>query len=378
MSNFTVNGKRYLEDLILEDLKLKMVMLSGPRQVGKTTLARRLVSDAAYFNWDIPQHRERILKQQWPLGESIWVLDEIHKYNKWRNMLKGLFDEFHGKSEILVTGSARLDYYRRGGDSLQGRYFFYRMHPITYPEALHMQGAESDIQSMLLTGGFPEPFFSGKESYHKRWARQYRSRLIQEDLVSLESVKDLGSVELLSILLTQRVGLPLSAAALARDVQVSPKTIQNWIAILERLYSIFLIPSFRDKSLRSVRKEKKHYFMDWAVVEDMPSRAENFIASHLLKYSHFKQDTEGEDLELFYFRDSDGREVDFILADKNKPVMAVEVKWQQTDISKNLIYFKRKFPETEAVQVYFSGSKEYITTDGIQTMGAERFLARFV
>jgi len=150
------------------------------------------------------------------------------------------------------------------------------------------------------------------------------------------------------------------------------------ILLLESLYCIFLIPSYREKSLRSVRKEKKHYFTDWAVVEDMSVRAENLIASHLLKYCHFKQDTEGEDLELCYFRDSDGREVDFILTDKNKPILAVEVKWQQTDISKNLIYFKRKFPGVEAVQVHFAGEKEFVSADNIKDMNAQRLLSRFI
>ncbi len=367
---------RYLQKYIEEDLKAKMVLLSGPRQVGKTTLARQIVPENAYFNWDIADQREKILRREWPIGENLWAFDEIHKYAKWRNYLKGLYDQFHGQTEFLVTGSARLDYYRRGGDSLQGRYFFYRMHPFSFAEAGFL--SKKDLHHMLQTGGFPEPMLNGTERFHRRWSRDYRTRLIREDLVSLENVKDIGSLELLSMLLSSRVGSPLSASSFSNDVHVSPKTVQNWIQILERLYSIFLISSFRENSLRSVRKEKKHYFWDWAQVSELPARAENFVASHLLKYVHLLQDSQGIDMELKYFRDTDGREVDFIVTEKNIPVMAIEVKWQSTDVHKPLTYFKKKFPGTEVMQVHFEGDREYQTTEGVLVLPVEKLLNRLV
>ena len=375
MSNFIVDQNRYNEAKIKADLAEKMVFLAGPRQVGKTTLARRIVPQQAYLNWDIDRHRERILKKEWPLGEKIWALDEIHKFSKWRNLLKGLYDEHHGTSEILVTGSARLDFYRRGGDSLQGRYFFHRLHPFSFQE---IGSSLSDLKSLLRLGGFPEPLFKGSENFYSRWARSYRTRLIREDLLSLEKIQDIGSLEALALLLPERVGSPLSIASLSRDIQVSPKTAAHWVEILERMYSVFLIPPLQKKTVRSVRKEKKHYHLDWALVPQLPQRAENLVASHLLKWVHYQQDVEGRDVDLFYFRDTDGREVDFIVTEKNQPVWAIEVKWNDMEVHKPLVYFKRKFPHVEAMQLHFEGKKEYLSADGIKVMPVIKLLKQLV
>lgn len=353
-----------------------MIFLSGPRQVGKTTVARKIVSAEAYLNWDIPEHRQRILKGEFPAEQKFWALDEIHKYSRWRNMLKGLYDKHHGSTEILVTGSAKLDFYRRGGDSLQGRYFSHRLHPLTWKEI--SGSSQSDWEHLFHFGGFPEPFYKGKESFYKRWSREYRSRLIQEDLVSLEKLSDLGKLEQLALILPERVASPLSMASLARDLEISPKTAANWVDVFERLYSIFLVSSYQRKTIRSVKKEKKHYHWDWGVVDSNPQRLENLIASHLFKYVHYLQDTEGKEIQLYYFRDSDGREVDFIVADLKKPILAIEVKWGDEDIHKPLLYFKRKFPEVEAWQVHAAGKKDYIHSEGIRVAPAWKLLDKLV
>jgi uncharacterized protein len=357
------NSKRYSFEQIFGDLQSKMVLLCGPRQVGKTTLSKG-IPNSTYLNWDIPEDREKILLKEWPIGKKIWILDEIHKYRNWRSILKGLYDKFHGESEILVTGSARLDAYRRGGDSLQGRYFFHRLHPFSWKEM--DSKSQSDFSNLWEFGGFPEPLFKQNKLFHKRWLRDYRTRMIQEDIVSLENIQDLGNLELLNMILPERVGSPLSYASLSRDIQVSPKTVLNWVNVLERLYSIFIIPSYQKKIIRSVKKEKKHYHWDWSLVESPSARLENLVASHLLKWVHKLQDWEGEDINLYFFRDTDGREVDFVVADNKKPILAVEVKLSDEDIHKPLKYFLNKFPGTECWQVHMQGKKNYLSQEGIR------------
>jgi uncharacterized protein len=368
--------ERYIEKQIINDLKKKMVFVGGPRQVGKTTMAKKLLgTEPGYLNWDIAEQREAILKSKWPLS-PLWVFDELHKYRKWRSLLKGLFDHFCPHQKILVTGSARLDYYRYGGDSLQGRYHYIRLYPLSVKE-LHIS-TEQDLQVLFDLGGFPEPFFSGSVVEAKRWSRAYRERLIQEDILSLENIRDLGTLELLMLRLPHLVGSPLSVQSLVEDCQVSHKTLSNWIEILARLYSIFLISPFGSPLLRAVKKTRKHYHFDWTQIEDKGARFENMVAMHLLKWVHFEVDTLARDLELRYFRDIDGREVDFIITESNKPILAVECKWKEGEVGKGLKYFKNKFPQCEAIQVTMVSSHPYQTKEGIVVCDALKFLNRLV
>lgn len=294
---------RYLTSQIKRDLSKKMVFLGGPRQVGKTTLAKSISQDPkGYLNWDIAEHREKILKREIPSSE-ILILDEIHKYRSWRNYLKGLFDSSLKERKILVTGSARLDLYRFGGDSLQGRYHYLRLHPLSVSE-LKMNRHE-DMMTLLELGGFPEPFLGGSAVEAKRWSREYRTRLIRDEVASLERIQDLGNLELLMLRLPELVGSPLSLNALREDLQISHKTLSSWVAVLERMYAIFRLSPIGAPKIRAVKKEQKHYHFDWSLVADMPRRFENMAASHLLKWVHFEQDTKGRELELSYFRDID-------------------------------------------------------------------------
>lgn len=367
--------RRYLTEQIVQDLEQKMVFVGGPRQVGKTTLAKHLPYEMGYMNWDITKDREAILKGELP-DTAVWVFDEIHKYKHWRNTLKGLYDEHQNSKKILVPGSARLDYYRRGGDSLQGRYHYLRLHPLSVAE-LNIS-TQDDFEALLNYGGFPEPFFSASEIERKRWSREYRERLIQEDLISLETVKDLGHLELLMIRLPALVGSPLSVNALREDLQVSHKTLTRWITIFEQLYAIFHLPPFGAPHIRAVKKEKKFYHYDWTLVQKDSFRFENLVALHLLKWVHFEQDTKARNIELRYFRDIDKREVDFIVTENEKPIYAIECKWSDTDISPALKYFKKRFPECEALQLYAKGKKDYISKDNIKVCHALKFLAQLV
>jgi uncharacterized protein len=357
--------KRYLEPQVRRDLARKMVFVGGPRQVGKATLARNLLGKrtTALMNWDVPALRALILKQQFP-HHHLWVFDEIHKYRKWRNYLKGVYDAREPGQQILVTGSARLDYYRFGGDSLQGRYHYLRLHPLSVAElAISSPG---DFHSLLTLGGFPEPFLGGSEREARRWSNDYRSRLVTDDLAGLERVQDLGSVELLMTRLPELVGSPLSVNCIAEQLQISHKTISKWLAILERLYAIFMVLPFGSPKVKAVRKARKHYHFDWSLVPEEPFRFENLVASHLLKWVQFREDTEGLRMELRYFRDIEGREVDFVVTQNDKPRLLVECKTSDRDVSPPLKYLKARFPEADAWQVSATGARDYQTREGIR------------
>lgn len=367
---------RYLSQQIKHDLSRKMVFVGGPRQVGKTTLAKTFLKHGkGYLNWDVPLHREQILKKELPVN-ALWVFDEIHKYRSWRNYLKGLYDIKSTNQQILVTGSARLDYYRFSGDSLQGRYHYLRLHPLSLAEL--KSNNQKDLHSLLQLGGFPEPFFTGSEIESKRWSREYRTRLIREDMVQLERVHDLGNIELLAMRLPELVGSPLSINALREDLQVSHKSVATWIQILERMYAVFRISPFGTAKIRAVKKEQKHYHFDWTLVPDMSLRFENLVACALLKWVHFQQDTQGENIDLAYFRDVEGREVDFVVISGKKPILMVECKWNDMPVSPALKYLKARFPACDAWQLSAMGKKDFIDELGIRVCPAIEFLMALV
>jgi len=368
--------KRYLVDQAVRDMKSKMVLISGPRQVGKTTLALSILKNkSSYLNWDIPAHRQAILRRELPL-ERQWCFDEIHKYKGWRNYLKGLYDEFHHNHDILVTGSARLDMLRKSGDSLQGRYHHLRLHPLSVKEL--GIGNQKDFFTLLQLGGFPEPYFSASKIEAKRWTTQYRSLLVNQESPAIETISDLGKLELLSLRLPELVGSPLSINGLREDLQVAHKTVSRWLTILENVYMFFRIPPFGSPLVRAVKKEQKHYHFDWTLVPDKAAQFENLIASHLLKWVHYQRDAFGEELELRYFRDTDRREVDFCIVNRLKPQMFVECKWSEGSTSPHLHYLRKKFPDAQYYQINATGNREYITKRKIMHMPAVSFLQQFV
>ena len=363
---------RYLLAQVLEDLTRKMVFVAGPHQVGKTTLARSLDgAERGYLSWDISAHRERFLAGELPPGD-LWIFDEIHKYRRWRNYLKGLYDGRPSGQRILVTGSARLDLYRFGGDSLQGRYHLLRLHPLSVAEL--KIGDTGGLMQILALGGFPEPFLSGSQRQARRWSREYRTRLVREDVTSLEYIQDLGQLEMLMMRLPELVGSPLSINALREDLQVSLKSVSNWLNVLERLYVIFRLPPFCAPRIRAVKKEQKHYHMDWSVIAADSARFENLVACHLLKWVHFQQDSQGRELELRYFRDIDRREVDFVVTERSNPIKLVECKWGDADVDGGLRYLKTRFPDAESWQISAVGTKDYQTRDGIRVAPALELL----
>ena len=368
---------RYLLPQVQSDLARKMVLLGGPRQVGKTALGRAAIADPrAYLNFDVAEHRNAILRATLP-PTSAWFFDEIHKYRGWRNFLKGLYDARPQGQQILVTGSARLDFYRFGGDSLQGRYHFLRLHPFSVAELqAHSRG---DFDALMQLSGFPEPLLGGNATEARRWSLAYRDRLIREEVTSLENISDLTKLELLAIALPARVGSPLSINALREDLQVAHATLARWLDVLERLYAIFRISPFGAPLLRAVKKERKHYHFDWTVVEAMPARFENLVAAHLLKWVEYQIDTQGRALELRYFRDIDGREVDFVITERaGKPVAFVECKWEDAPVDRSLRYLRDRFPDVPAWQVSAIGTRDYVTPEAIRVAPATVLLRKLV
>jgi uncharacterized protein len=367
---------RYLKSQVVADLKRKMVFLGGPRQVGKTTLAKGLLrNQAAYLNWDFSEHRQKILTMEFP-NLPLLVFDELHKYRKWRNYLKGLYDVKKSRLKILVTGSARLDYYRFGGDSLQGRYHYLRLHPLSVAELGIAKPL--DLRALIALGGFPEPFFSGSLDQARRWSREHREFLLQDELRDLETVQDMGQLELLMLRLPELVGSPLSINSLTEDLQTSHKTIARWLMLLERIYALFRLAPFGAPRIRAIKKSLKHYHFDWNIVPNEGARFENMVASHLLKWIHHQIDTKGRELELRYFRDVDGRETDFVVTENRQPLWLIEAKWSDDDIAPGLRYLKARFPNVDAWQISATGTKDYVSREGIRVAPALQLLGTLV
>lgn len=336
---------RYIQPAVIDDLKQKMVFIGGPRQVGKTTVALRILGGdeqhPAYLNWDYADDRRILLRGGLPSNQPLVILDEIHKYKQWRNFIKGLYDKNKSRTSFLITGSARLDYYRKGGDSLQGRYHYYRLHPLSVYELNHSPSPD-DLQTLLTFGGFPEPFFAQSKRDWKRWQRERISRVIHDDLVSLEQVKEVSQLDLLAVLLQDRVASLLSINSLREDLSASHEAVDRWVRILENLYYCFRIRPFAAKKIKALKKDKKLYLWDWSLCRDPGSRFENLVASNLLKYCHFHEDTQGDDMELCFLRDSHKREIDFVVLREGRPIFAVECKTGARGVSKYIAYYSRR------------------------------------
>lgn len=392
MYNTRMLKERYLTQYILDDLKDKMVFVGGPRQVGKTTLCRSFVGthfrNPAYFNWDNRADRKAIIASIWPGDAQLLIFDEIHKYRQWKRFIKGEYDKYKETFKFLVTGSARLDLYRRGGDSLQGRYHYYRLHPFTLAEIEGVSGTYSVLGKLTLDrnfyqdtlnaldtfGGFPEPFTKQNHRQLRRWHNEKIERMFREDIQDTEAIRDIGNMKLLSDILPAKVGSSLSLNSIREDLEVSHRAVTHWMDILEAFYYHFRIYPYTSKKIRSLKKEPKLYLWDWSEVENEANRFENLIASHLLKFVHFITDQEGYRAELFYLRDVDKREVDFLVTIDGKPWFAVEVKLNDTALSPNLLYFRDRLSIPYIYQVVKKDKVDLLEKGG-RILSAGRFLA---
>ena len=356
---------RYLEARIRTDLQKKMVLLTGPRQVGKTTLSHNLQQDlqsAIYLNYDTPDDRATMLAQSWPQRAPLLILDELHKMPDWKAWLKGVFDgraRVGGVSQqILVTGSARMETFRQAGESLAGRYFSWRLHPISVREwCEQINAAPAEAMTHLLErGGFPEPALAASNEDAERWRREYFTDLIREDVLEFSRLHEVNAMRLFAQTLQQRVGSPLSIASIARDMAVAPTTLTRYLAILEALFIVFTVRPWSRNITRATLQQPKVYFFDTGLVQgDAGVRFENLVACHLLKQVHWQQDAQGKNVDLHYIRTKDGAEVDFALSDAStaepKLTHLIECKLSDAKPHAALKRFSIEQPEAVAVQL---------------------------
>ncbi len=370
--------ERYLKGPLAEEIDRKILLLTGPRQCGKTTLSKMLTSNFQSLNHDLAEHRLLIAEKSWDREVDLIIFDELHKMNEWKSWLKGIYDVEGIPPGMIVTGSARLDAFRKVGDSLAGRHFQFRLHPIDLKEALAYSELEAQeiLTRLMSVGGFPEPFLNGTTRYYNRWKRSHIDLILKEDLLSLSAVRDIQSIETLIELLRSRVGSPVSSNSLARDLQKSPNTIQSWLKLLEDLYVIFRVTPYHKNIARSILKEPKFYFYDnGMVIGDDGVKLENLVACALLKEVHRCLDLQGENCKLHYVRNKDGQEIDFLITRSNKPERLIEVKWADSSLSPN---FKKFFHEEQLTRVQVVGelkqSKSYPSAERIEP--ARKFLSQ--
>jgi predicted AAA+ superfamily ATPase len=345
---------RYLTPFLEKDLNKKMVFLGGPRQCGKTTLAKSLMSagKGRYFNWDRDLDRRAVLDENWSDEDRLLIFDELHKFPRWKNWVKGIYDTQKEDHQILVTGSARLDVYRRGGDSLLGRYHYWRLHPFSLSEIPEKISVKDAFDRIMAVGGFPEPFLDGSEREARRWRRDRHDRILKDDVRDLEAIREIQTMSLLVDLLRARVGGPVVISNLAGDLQVSPTTVSKWIGVLERMYLLFVVHPYSKNIARAVQKPPKIYFFDNADVEgDEGARFENLVATHLLKRIHFLADRDGHQYDLRYIRDKEKREVDFVILKDGKIEALIEAKWADRQISSSLVYYSERLQPQQAIQI---------------------------
>jgi len=347
---------RYITPFVLEDLKKKMVFVGGPRQVGKTTLAKAVLSAAfpagRYLNWDFDEDRQDILQKRWSADNTLLVFDELHKFPRWKRWIKGIYDVSHETHSFLVTGSARLDVYRRGGDSLMGRYHYWRLHPFTLDEIPKGISPKEAFHRLMTVGGFPEPFLDGDERSARRWRRERFDRVIREDVRDLESIRNIQLLGMYLDLLRHRVGGLITLSNIANDLQISPKTAKLWLEVLERMYLVFIVRPYTKSLPRAVLKPPKVYFFDNGdVLGDEGARFENLVATSLLKRLHFLEDRDGYRYELRYIRDKEGREVDFVIVRDGELEELIEAKFSDENISKSLLYYAKRLNPKRATQI---------------------------
>lgn len=368
---------RAIAQYIKQDLVKKIVFITGPRQVGKTTLAKALTPSLNYFSYDRAADRLVLKNESWDRQKQLTIFDELHKMHHWKRWLKGIYDtEGVATNQLLVTGSAKLDTYRKVGDSLAGRYFQYRLHPLDLKEAKLWYTPEEAFQRLWICGGFPEPFFDGSRTFYQRWKKSHIDIILRQDLIDISSVRDIQSIENLVELLKVNVGSTVSYANLARTLEKDAKTIKNWLQLLEDLYVIFKVTPYAKKVAKSLLKESKYYFYDSGqVTKDDGLRLENIVATALLKELDFIEDTLGVNAKLHFARTRDGKEIDFIVVIDNIPRYMLEVKYADEKPSKHFQYFAKYFPQAQKIQLVKEIKHEQIFADGVEVRSLVTWLS---
>jgi predicted AAA+ superfamily ATPase len=387
-------SERYLAPIIRSDALKdhKMAFISGPRQVGKTTLAKGLLEGPRnYFNWDETPFKKKWIRDPLTILQDIGpgpiVLGELHKYRFWKRSLKGLYDRVGKEVPMIVTGSARLDLFKKGGDSLLGRYLPYRLHPFSVaeeashlpdPDQLEPRTVRFPLQDLMQLSGFPDPLLSGSLEKARRWSRLRLDQLVREDIRDFRNIRDVELMKLLVELLPDRLGSPLSINSLREDLQVAYATVRDWMSVLRNLFVCFMVPPYSGKIARSLVKGPKMYLMDWTTIENDGARLENVVAVHLLKACDYWTDIGKGLFELRYIRTKDKHEVDFCVLRDRKPLWLIECKSNETDISPALLHMSKRFPRAHAFQLTTQDVDRMSPGTSIRLMNAEKFLSMLV
>jgi uncharacterized protein len=362
----------------------QMAFLSGPRQVGKTSLAKSIDPVHVYANWDNQNDRINITKgpdffaefhtiKSLDAMEQLVILDEIHKYGKWKQFLKGFFDSFGDTLRILVTGSARLNIYKKSGDSLMGRYFNYRLHPVSVAETMHSDIANGEIRApkkisdhvfddLIEYGGFPEPLLRAERRFYNKWKRLRSEQFFHEDMRDLTRINEIALIETFADILRHQSGQLLNYLSIANSLNISVDTVKRWLGILENMYYCFTVKPYFKNIPKSLRKQPKLFLWDWSLLSDRGQRSENMIASHLLKAVHFWTDNGYGEYDLWFLRDKMKREVDFLVTRNKAPWLLVEAKSSSLkQLSAHLEYYSKLLHVKHAFQVELSG--QYVDKD---------------
>lgn len=375
--------ERYLEKALKKDLGKKILLISGPRQVGKTTLAKGLckTSDLEYLNYDYVPDRRRILREEWDHSASLVIFDELHKMKKWKQWVKGIYDTQQNPQALVITGSARMDTFKKVGDSLAGRYFQYHLMPLDMKELTPNRRSASLelVQKLLTLGGFPEPFLSDSESFYLRWRQTHLDIILKQDLLEMESIRRVSDLATLVELMREKIGSTLSYNSLREDLRTDDKSIKRWMLLLENSYLFFRIMPYSTKLSRSIQKAPKYYFFDVPRVEEPGARFENLVALALYKEVLFRRDVEGQDYSLHFLRDKDHKEIDFLICFKGEPVAMIETKLSDATPTPHFEHFEKRIKSSRPItkiQVLLDLKKPFTTKTGVRVVKAEEWLCR--
>jgi predicted AAA+ superfamily ATPase len=390
----------------------RMIWIAGPRQTGKTFLAKEHLSrnhcERLYYNWDDPVTRRQYLKdptwfesaaRQATAVERPWIVfDEIHKRPRWRDILKGAYDRFHDDFRFMVTGSARLELFRKGGDSLAGRYSLFHLSPLNLREvsgrvhgplladpsisakAMHdlLEGEPvhpGDFAALRDFPPFPEPFLLQSRRGSEKWRRDYLELITREDLRDLTRVREIERVQQLVWLLPERVGSLLSMPDVGRLIEAAHTTVKSWLEELRKLYVAFPLLPWSRRIGRALRRERKWYLTDHSIVQDAGRRFENLVACHLYRAAAAWSDMGLGDHQVFYLRTLDKTEIDFVMICNNKPWLCVECKLSDTKPASSLVRRKDILGiPTLGIQVVETTGIFSRPEAGLWVVSADRFL----
>ncbi len=370
-------------------LNNRISLLSGPRQIGKTTLSKLFLKSqnqqANYFNWDSYTVKRKFANN--PLffiedlpdlsnvaDKQFIVFDELHKHVRWKNILKSYYDEFNEQIQFIVCGSAKLDTFRKSGESLIGRYFMFKMFPLGPKDIVEGENFKIEeqwspekppkifdpenifkdaVKELYNLTGFPEPFLKGERNFYNRWQKAHISLLTREEIRDLTKISDITRLQILSMLLPERVTSPISIKNLSDTLEAAHSTVKLWLNALENVYLIFSLPPYSNKISRAIKKERKFYFWDWGILKDNGKKFENFIAVQLYRTVTAWNEWGIGYFDLYYLRTKDGKEVDFLITNYNEPIILVEAKYSGKNIDKNLNYFHERLKPLYSFQVIF-------------------------